>query len=85
MWSPSIRYASAGSTEGLLRFLLEAGTLAPRSYLALDEGGRDYLRGDSRRLSGLLAPGRLSHGKPREFSYGLEIAVELKNCLRGQF
>jgi pimeloyl-ACP methyl ester carboxylesterase len=68
--------AAKRSTEALLRFLLEAGTLAPRSYLALDEGDRDYLRGDSRRLDGLLAPGRLGHGKPREFSYGLEIAVE---------
>lgn len=68
--------AAKRSTEALLRFLLEAGTLAPRSYLALDEGARDYLRGDGRRLAGLLAPGRLGHGKPREFSYGLEIAVE---------
>lgn len=64
------------STENLLRFLLEAGTLAPRSYLALDEGDRRYLHGDPRRLDRLLAPAPLGHGAPREFSYGLEIAVE---------
>ena len=69
-------HAAKRSTEGLLRFLLEAGTLAPRSYLALDQGDRDYLRGDGVRLDGLLAPGPLGHGNPREFSYGLEIAVE---------
>jgi pimeloyl-ACP methyl ester carboxylesterase len=69
-------HAVGRSTEPLLRFLLEAGTLAPRSYLALDEGDRLYLAGDPRRLDGLLAPGRPGHGDPREFSYGLEIAVE---------
>jgi pimeloyl-ACP methyl ester carboxylesterase len=69
-------HAAHRSTEGLLRFLLEAGTLAPRSYLSLDAGDRDYLRGDPGRLDRLLEPGPLGHGKPREFSYGLEIAVE---------
>jgi len=64
------------STEPLLRFLLGAGTLAPRSYLSLDEADRRYLRGDPRRLNRLLAPGPLGHGNPRDFSYGLEIAVE---------
>lgn len=69
-------HASGRSTEPLLRFLLAAGTLAPRSYLSLDEGARLFLRGDPRRLVRLLAPGPIGHGKPREFSYGLEIAVE---------
>jgi pimeloyl-ACP methyl ester carboxylesterase len=69
-------HAVKRSTEDLLRFLLEAGTLAPRSYLGLDQGDRDYLRGDSRRLDRLLRPGPLGYGNPREFSYGLEIAVE---------
>jgi pimeloyl-ACP methyl ester carboxylesterase len=69
-------HAGGRSTEPLLRFLLEAGTLAPRSYLSLDEGDRLYLAGDPRRLDGLLAPGSVGHGNPREFSYGLEIAVE---------
>jgi pimeloyl-ACP methyl ester carboxylesterase len=71
------RFHAAGrSTEPLLRVLLEAGTLAPRSYLGLDEGDRLYLAGDPRRLDGLLAPGDIGHGNFREFSYGLEIAVE---------
>ncbi|MFI5028919.1 MAG: alpha/beta fold hydrolase, partial [Solirubrobacterales bacterium] len=64
------------STEGLLAFLLDAGTLAPRSYLSLDEGDRRFLAGDPRRLNRLIAPGPTGHGKLREFSYGLEIAVE---------
>ncbi len=68
--------SAARSTEPLLRFLLGAGTLAPRSYLSLDEADSRYLRGDSRRLNRLLAPGPLGHGNPRDFSYGLEIAVE---------
>jgi pimeloyl-ACP methyl ester carboxylesterase len=68
--------AANHSTESLLRFLLEAGTLAPRSYLSLDEADRLYLRGNPRRLNRLLAPGALGHGNPRDFSYGLEIAVE---------
>jgi len=69
-------HAARRSTDPLLRFLLEAGTLAPRSYLSLDDADRRYLRGDPRRLNRLLAPGPLGHGKPRDFSYGLEIAVE---------
>ncbi len=69
-------HAARRSTDPLLRFLLEAGTLAPRSYLSLDQADRRYLRGDPRRLDRLLAPGPLGHGNPRDFSYGLEIAVE---------
>lgn len=69
-------HASNRSTDGLLRFLLEAGTLAPRSYLSLDEGDRRFLRGEPRRLNRLIAPGPAGHGELREFSYGLEIAVE---------
>lgn len=64
------------STEGLIRFLLGAGTLAPRSYLSLDDGARRFLRGDPRRLNRLIAPGPAGHGGLSEFSYGLEIAVE---------
>lgn len=71
------RFHAAGrSTEGLLGFLLAAGTLAPRSYLSLDEGDRRFLAGDSRRLNRLIAPGPAGHGPLAEFSYGLEIAVE---------
>jgi pimeloyl-ACP methyl ester carboxylesterase len=69
-------HAADRSTEDLLGFLLGAGTLAPRSYLSLDEGDRRYLRGNPGRLNDLLAPGPLGHGNLREFSYGLEIAVE---------
>ncbi len=69
-------HARRRSTEGLIRFLLGAGTLAPRSYLSLDEGTRRFLRGDPRRLNRLIAPGPAGHGDPSEFSYGLEIAVE---------
>ncbi len=64
------------STEGLLAFLLEAGTLAPRSYLSLDEADRRFLAGDRRRLNRLIAPGPAGKGDIHEFSYGLEIAVE---------
>jgi pimeloyl-ACP methyl ester carboxylesterase len=71
------RFHAAGrSTEDLLSFLLGAGTLAPRSYLSLDEGDRRYLRGDPRRLNRLIAPEGAGHGPLREFSYGMEIAVE---------
>jgi pimeloyl-ACP methyl ester carboxylesterase len=69
-------HAAKRSTEGLLDFLLQAGTLAPRSYLSLDDGVRRYLAGDPRRLNQLVAPGPAGHGPLSEFSYGLEIAVE---------
>jgi pimeloyl-ACP methyl ester carboxylesterase len=64
------------STEGLIDFLLQAGTLAPRSYLSLDAADRRFLAGEPRRLRRLIAPGPAGHGKLSEFSYGLEIAVE---------
>ncbi len=63
------------STEPLIEFLLEAGTLAPRSYLSLDEGDRRFLAGDPRRLDRLLAPGPAGE-KLSEYSNGLAIAVE---------
>lgn len=71
------RFHRAGrSTDDLLSFLLGAGTLAPRSYLSLDEGDRRFLAGEPRRLNRLIAPGPAGHGPLSEFSYGLEIAVE---------
>ncbi len=63
------------STEPLISFLLEAGTLAPRSYLSLDQGDRRFLAGDPHRLDRLLAPGP-SGEKLSEYSSGLAIAVE---------
>ncbi|HEY2478955.1 MAG TPA: alpha/beta fold hydrolase [Solirubrobacterales bacterium] len=63
------------STESLIAFLLEAGTLAPRSYLSLDDGDRRFLAGDPRRLDRLLAPGPAGE-KLSEYSSGLAIAVE---------
>ncbi len=63
-------------TEDLIAFLLEAGTLAPRSYLSLDEADRRFLSGDPRRLDRLIAPGPAGHGGLGEYSYGLAIAVE---------
>jgi hypothetical protein len=39
-----------------ISFLLEAGTLAPRSYLGPDDGDRRFLAGEPRRLNRLLAP-----------------------------
>jgi pimeloyl-ACP methyl ester carboxylesterase len=63
------------STEPLIDFLLEAGTLAPRSYLGLDQGDRRFLAGDPRRLDGLLAPEPAGE-KLSEYSNGLAIAVE---------
>jgi pimeloyl-ACP methyl ester carboxylesterase len=68
-------HASRRSTEGLIAFLLEAGTLAPRSYLSLDEADRRFLAGEAHRLDALTAPGPAGHGKLAEFSSGLEIAV----------
>lgn len=69
-------HAAGRSTEGLLDFLLQAGTLAPRSYLSLDAGLRRFLAGDRRRLERLIAPGPPGHGPLSEYSYGLGIAVE---------
>lgn len=63
------------STEPLIEFLLEAGTLAPRSYLSLDEGDRRFLAGEPRRLNRLLAPGPAGE-KLSEYSNGLATAVE---------
>jgi len=68
-------HAAGRSTEPLIEFLLEAGTLAPRSYLSLDEGDRRFLAGDPRRLDRLLAPGPAGE-KLSEYSNGLAIAVE---------
>ncbi|MDX6653587.1 MAG: hypothetical protein QOH18_288, partial [Solirubrobacterales bacterium] len=63
------------STEPLIAFLLEAGTLAPRSYLSLDEGDRRFLAGEPRRLNRLLAPGPAGE-ELSEYSNSLAIAVE---------
>jgi pimeloyl-ACP methyl ester carboxylesterase len=63
------------STESLIAFLLEAGTLAPRSYLSLDAGDRRFLAGEPRRLDRLLAPEPAGE-KLSEYSSGLAIAVE---------
>ena len=41
----------------------QAGTLAPRSYLSLDEADRRFLAGEPRRLNGLIAPGPAGHGE----------------------
>jgi pimeloyl-ACP methyl ester carboxylesterase len=63
------------STESLISFLLEAGTLAPRSYLSLDAGDRRFLAGEPRRLDRLLAP-ETAGAKLSEYSSGLAVAVE---------
>ena len=71
------RFHAAGrSTEGLLDFLLQAGTLAPRSYLSLDEADRRFLAGEPRRLNELIAPGPRRPRRAVRILYGLEIAVE---------
>jgi pimeloyl-ACP methyl ester carboxylesterase len=65
------------STEPLIAFLLDSGTLAPRSYLSLDEGDRRFLAGEPRRLRRLLAaPESEGSESIREYSDGLAIAVE---------
>jgi pimeloyl-ACP methyl ester carboxylesterase len=69
-------HAADRPTEGLIDFLLQAGTLAPRSYLSLDEADSRFLAGEPQRLERLVAPGAAGHGQLSEFSYGLEIAVE---------
>jgi pimeloyl-ACP methyl ester carboxylesterase len=68
-------HRAARSTDDLLGFLLQAGTLAPRSYLSLDAADRRFLAGAPRRLDELIAPGPAGHGELSEFSYGLETAV----------
>jgi pimeloyl-ACP methyl ester carboxylesterase len=68
-------HAADRPTDDLLGFLLGAGTLAPRSYLSLDEADRRFLAGEPRRLEQLIAPGPAGHGELSEFSYGLETAV----------
>jgi pimeloyl-ACP methyl ester carboxylesterase len=68
-------HAADRPTDDLLGFLLGAGTLAPRSYLSLDDADRRFLAGEPRRLQRLIAPGPAGHGALSEFSYGLETAV----------
>jgi pimeloyl-ACP methyl ester carboxylesterase len=68
-------HAAGRPTDDLLGFLLEAGTLAPRSYLSIDEADLRFLAGQPRRLERLIAPGPAGHGELSEFSYGLETAV----------
>jgi pimeloyl-ACP methyl ester carboxylesterase len=68
-------HGAGRSTEPLIEFLLEAGTLAPRSYLSLDDADARFLAGDPRRLNRLLAPGPPGE-KLSEYSNGLAIAVE---------
>jgi pimeloyl-ACP methyl ester carboxylesterase len=63
-------------TGNLIGFALEAGTLAPRSYLSLDDGDRRYLHGNRRRLQRLINPGSPEQGNVHVFSYGLEVTVE---------
>ncbi len=71
------RFHAAGLPTGnLLGFLLEAGTLAPQSYLNLDQADRLFLHGHPRRLGKLTNPGAPGHGDVKAFSYGLEVAVE---------
>jgi pimeloyl-ACP methyl ester carboxylesterase len=71
------RFHEAGRPTGdLLGFALEAGTLAPRSYLNLDRADRYFLHGRPRRLNRLIWPGPPGFGDVHSFSYGLEIAVE---------
>jgi pimeloyl-ACP methyl ester carboxylesterase len=70
-------HRSRRSTEPLIAFLLDAGTLAPRSYLSLDEGDRRFLAGEPRRLRRLLASPAEEGGESiLEYSDGLAIAVE---------
>lgn len=68
-------HRSRRSTDPLISFLLEAGTLAPRSYLSLDAGDRRFLAGEPRRLNRLLTPGPAGE-ELSEYSDGLAIAVE---------
>jgi pimeloyl-ACP methyl ester carboxylesterase len=69
-------HAAGRSAEGLLFAVLVAGTLAPRSYLSLDDADRRFLHGEPRRLNRLLALETVGHGDLREFSYGMDIATE---------
>ena len=55
-------HAQGRPTDNLLSFLLQSGTLAPRSYLSLDEGDRRYLAGDP---APPQPPDRARHSRPR--------------------
>jgi pimeloyl-ACP methyl ester carboxylesterase len=69
-------HAAGRPTENILQFLLEAGTLAPLSYLHLDEADRLYLAGHRRRLRRLINAVPPGNGPVHSFSYGLEVTVE---------
>jgi pimeloyl-ACP methyl ester carboxylesterase len=67
---------TGGPLNGTLAYLLEAGTWAPNSYLALNSAVTEYLAGSSRRLERLAHEGRQGDGDFHYFSTGMGTAVE---------
>jgi pimeloyl-ACP methyl ester carboxylesterase len=67
---------TGGPLNGVLAFLLEAGTWSPNSYLALDRAVTEYLAGDPDRLERIGHEGRPGDGDFHYFSTGMGTAVE---------
>jgi pimeloyl-ACP methyl ester carboxylesterase len=67
---------TGGPLNGVLAFLLEAGTWAPNSYLALNRAVTEYLAGDPDRLDHIGREGRPGDGDFHYFSTGMGTAVE---------
>jgi pimeloyl-ACP methyl ester carboxylesterase len=67
---------TGGPLNGTLAYLLEAGTWAPNSYLALNRAVTEYLAGDAERLERIAREGRPGDGDFHYFSTGMGTAVE---------
>ena len=67
---------TGGPLNGVLAFLLEAGTWSPNSYLALNRAVTEYLAGEPERLERIGREGRPGDGDFHYFSTGMGTAVE---------
>jgi pimeloyl-ACP methyl ester carboxylesterase len=67
---------TGGPLNGTLAYLLEAGTWAPNSYLALNRAVTEYLAGRPDRLDRIAREGRPGDGDFHYFSTGMGTAVE---------
>jgi pimeloyl-ACP methyl ester carboxylesterase len=67
---------AGGPLNGTLAYLLEAGTWAPNSYLALNRAVTEYLAGRPDRLDRIAREGRPGDGDVHYFSTGMGTAVE---------
>jgi pimeloyl-ACP methyl ester carboxylesterase len=67
---------TGGPLNGTIAYLLEAGTWAPNSYLALNRAVTEYLAGEPDRLERIAREGRPGDGDFHYFSTGMGTAVE---------